>query len=58
MGHFYAIAVPTSVVQGEGVPWVYTETVAEMMEEVAGDADGRGRDGARVDEERGHHKAD
>ena len=54
MGHFYSIAGSVSVVQEEGVSWSQTEAIAKMMEEIAGDADRRGSDGARVDEECGH----
>lgn len=57
LGHFHAIASAASVVQGEGGALVQTETIAQMMEEVAGYADRGGRDGLRGDEERGHSAA-
>src|SRR5215475_13911837 len=48
------ITSPASVVQCKRVSWLHTETVAKMVKEIAGDADLRGSDGARVNEERGH----
>jgi hypothetical protein len=39
VGYFHAIAGSAAVVQGEGVSWVQAETIAKMVEEVAGDAD-------------------
>jgi hypothetical protein len=57
MGHFYAIASSASIVQNEDISRVHTETTPKMMEEIAGNADRRGSDGAGVDEKHGHHAA-